>query len=234
MVLITESFDSLPCKLSPNKLHPHHNWTAHTDYHSDIDAEPSAADRAAAEALIKSELESELSQPSTIHPLLPPSSDFSSPLLLELLERIETSSNQDKPAKINAVDLSRYEAVDAPAPNASLEDIKSAVEKSAISSVYLAHRQQKLEKLNESGKEEWLAGNEAVSAVLGGLEKELASTKEQIDIIAHERQTAQTNVQGEMEGYERTWRGGVEGVLRTEVAAETLRAQILEQRRMGN
>lgn len=70
--------------------------------------------------------------------------------------------------------------------------------------------------------------------MLGGLERELAATKESIDFVAHERQTAQKNVQGEMEVYERAWRGGVEGVLRTEVAAETLRAQILERRRIGN
>ena len=135
---------------------------------------------------------------------------------------------------MSAIDLSRYEAVDAPSPNASLDDIKSAIERSAVSSVYLARRQKNLERLNESGKEEWLAGNEGVSKVLEGLEKELASTKDQIDIVAHERQMAQTNVHGEMEGYERTWRAGVEGVLGTEVAAEGLRAQILERRRIGN
>lgn len=73
-----------------------------------------------------------------------------------------------------------------------------------------------------------------MSSVLEGLEKELAMTKEAIDIVAHERQVTQTNVQGEMEGYERTWRGGVEGVLRTEMAAEGLRAAILERRRLGN
>lgn len=177
---------------------------------------------------------SELGQPSTIHPLLPPSSDFSSPLLLAELSRIENSPSQDKPTKLNAIDLSLYEAVDAPPPTASLDDIRSAMERSAVSSVYLAHRQRKLEKLNDTGKDEWLAGNSAVSSVLEGLEKELASTKEQIDIVAHERQVAQQGVQGEMEGYERTWRSGVEGVLRTEVAGEGLRAQILERRRMGN
>lgn len=133
-----------------------------------------------------------------------------------------------------AVDLTRYEAVDAPSPQASLEDIQAAIERSAVSSIYLSRRQANLEKLNESGKDEWLAGNEGVAAVLGGLERELASTKESIDIVAHERQTAQEGVRGEMEGYERTWRSGVEGVLRTEVAAESLRAQILERRRLGN
>ena len=154
--------------------------------------------------------------------------------MLELLEGIAKSPNQDKPIKIAAIDLSRYEAVDAPSPQASLEDIEAAISRSAISSLYLSRRQTILEKLNESGKEEWLAGNEGAAAVLGGLERELASTKEQIDIVARERQVAQTTVQGEMEGYERTWRSGVEGVLRTEVAAETLRAQILERRRIGN
>ncbi len=107
------------------------------------------------------------------------------------------------------------------------------MEKSAISAVYLQHRQKNLAKLNETGKEEWLIGNEAVSQVLGGLERELASTKEQIDRLAHERQTAQSAVEGEMKGYERDWRRGVEGVLRVEVAAEQVRGGILERRRGG-
>ena len=66
------------------------------------------------------------------------------------------------------------------------------------------------------------------------MERELAGMKEGIDGLANERLVVQEAVRGEMEGYERAWRGGVEGVLRTEVAAETLRAQILERRRIGN
>lgn len=207
-----------------------------------IDSESTPAERAAAQALITSELPQEVAQELLhdtidysripLHPSLPAAGDFSEHIL-SLLQGIEDAKSTNKSGKLNVVDLSRYEEVSTPAPNASVEEITAAVERAAISNEYLANRTKSLQALNESGKEEWLAGNAGVQSVLEGLEKELAGTKEAIDRLAHERQSAQEGVKGEVDVLEQSWRGGVERVLRAEVAAEELRAEILERRRMG-
>jgi len=69
--------------------------------------------------------------------------------------------------------------------------------------------------------------------VLRGLERELAQTKEQIDLVVVERKNAQEAVGAEIQGLEVGWKRGVGRVLETEVAAEGVRRAILEARRAG-
>ena len=66
-----------------------------------------------------------------------------------------------------------------------------------------------------------------------GLERELAQTKEQIDLVVVERKNAQEAVGAEIQGLEVGWKRGVGRVLETEVAAEGVRRAILEARRAG-
>jgi pre-mRNA-splicing factor SPF27 len=101
------------------------------------------------------------------------------------------------------------------------------------SHTYLSSRLTQLQRLETSGKEEWLASNEVLVSILAGLERELQGTKEGIDRVVLERQVAQEAVKGEVEMLERSWREGVGKVLETEVAAESLRVRMLEERRAG-
>jgi pre-mRNA-splicing factor SPF27 len=135
---------------------------------------------------------------------------------------------------ISGIDTSRYEALSAPDPkNTSLETWKRTLAKAYTSQTYLSSRLSQLQSLDASGKEEWLASNESLVAILSGLEKELQDTKEGIDRTAFERQAAQEVVKGEIGMLERSWREGVGRVLEAEVAAEGLRGRVLEERRRG-
>lgn len=87
--------------------------------------------------------------------------------------------------------------------------------------------------LDQFGKNAWLIGNSQLEDVLRGLERELAQTKEQIDLVVVERKNAQEAVGAEIQGLEGGWKRGVGRVLETEVAAEGVRREILEARRAG-
>lgn len=87
--------------------------------------------------------------------------------------------------------------------------------------------------LDQFGRNSWLVGNSQVEDVLRSLERELADTKQKIDVVVVERKSAQEAVAGEVKGLEEAWRGGVGRVLETEVAAEGVRREVLGRRREG-
>jgi pre-mRNA-splicing factor SPF27 len=132
---------------------------------------------------------------------------------------------------LSGIDLSRYEELSPPPPSAPLSTLQSTLAQAQTSQTYLSQRLNNLNHLESTGKETWLASNEYLVSLLSGLEKELAETKEAIDRTVLERQSAQEAVKGEMVLLEKAWKDGVGRVLETEVAAEGLRGQILEQRR---
>lgn len=202
----------------------------------DIDKEPDTAQRQAAQALIDSELSQLYPKLPDTHDSLPPPPQLSlSPLLASELARIEAKIS------ISGIDLSRYEALDPPATSPDSDEKhpetlrlwKEALQKAYTNHVYLAGRMKNLALLNETGKVEWLAGNEALVEILKGLEEELAKKKQEIDLVVLARQNTQQAVAGELSLLEEGWKKGVGRVLETEVAAEGLRLQILELRRKG-
>ncbi|KAI9730646.1 MAG: hypothetical protein M1818_008128 [Claussenomyces sp. TS43310] len=214
MPLVTESYDSLPY----------------------IDREPTAAQREAAQALINAEISLlHSSLPDTHSSLPPPPESKLSDLLASELARVEAK------IPLSGIDLSRYEALEPPitSPHSdekspeTLQLWREALQKAYTSHVYLSGRTKNLTALSETGKEEWLAGNEALVEILKDLEEELAGKKHEIDLVAVARQNAQQAVAGELSLLEDGWKKGVGKILETEVAAEGLRAQILEKRRAG-
>ena len=64
-----------------------------------------------------------------------------------------------------------------------------------------------------------------------GLERELAETRAAVEEVNRQRKIAQEAGRGELVGLEESWKRGVGAILDVEVAAEGLRAQILEKRR---
>lgn len=77
-----------------------------------------------------------------------------------------------------------------------------------------------------------MIGNSQLEDILRGLEKELAETKEEVETVNKQRKLTQESGKGELLGLEETWKRGVGAILDTELAAEGLRLQILEQRRL--
>lgn len=138
------------------------------------------------------------------------------------------------------VDLSRYEAPEPPARTSGaekntspdLDTWRSTLRKAYTASSHLNMRLENLTLLEEHGKNAWLIGNSQLEEILHGIEKELAETKEATENINRQRKLAQAASKGELVALDETWRRGIGAVLDTELAAEALRLQILERRRL--
>ncbi|KAJ6141424.1 hypothetical protein N7470_009814 [Penicillium chermesinum] len=195
-----------------------------------VDAEPSASARQKAQQLVHAELSPDHS--TTLHPAIPPSPEPKfSPFMQQELERKARGT-----PLTGGIDLSRYEAPEAPMrasdsdpPN--LEEWRQALRQAYVASSHLTQRHRNLALLEENGKNAWLIGNSQLEEILRGLEKELVETKEATEEVNKQRKLAQVSRYGEISSLEETWQRGVGALLDVELASEGLRKQILEQRR---
>lgn len=207
-------------------------FSAETNCLTDVDAEPSAAAYQRAQQLINAELSSE--HTSTIHPSIPPAPESKfSPLIQQELERKATGA-----PLTGGIDLTRYEAPEPPVRAAAgespkLDEWRQALQSAYKSSSHLSKRHENLTLLDENGKNAWLIGNSQLEYILGGLEKELAETKESSDEVNKQRKLAQEARYGELSSLEETWKRGVGAILDVELASEGIRQQILEHRRQA-
>lgn len=198
-----------------------------------IDIEPTPTERAAAQSLIDAEI---LLVDVHSHPSLPqfPALHFS-PLIEAEHLRIQNKE------QLKGIDLTRYEAIEPPATSPdsdekhpeTLTKWRASLAQAYTSRAYLTSRQNNLALLEEFGKNAWLIGNSQLEDVLRGLERELSEKKTEIDMLAVERKGTQENVGGEVKGLEEAWKRGVGRIVETEVAAEGVRREVLERRRMG-
>ncbi|KAL6690264.1 Pre-mRNA-splicing factor SPF27 [Trichoderma pleuroticola] len=200
-----------------------------------IDPEPSSEALSAARALIAAEQSTFSPQP----PSSTPESTFS-PAIAAELARIASS------APSQPLDLSRYEAQDLPPPPtkkstrskkskassaSSAEASRQPLSNAFVSSSYLSSRAQNLSLLDAHGRNAWLLSNYHLEAELRSLERDLAATKRDMDLLNAARASRQTDVKGEMQGLEQNWREGVGRVLETEIAVQELREQIRQELR---
>ncbi|KAM6487908.1 breast carcinoma amplified sequence 2 [Trichoderma sp. SZMC 28011] len=201
-----------------------------------IDPEPSTEALSAARALISAEQ-------STFSPPPPSSSSPKeptfSPAIAAELTRIASS------APSQPLDLSRYEAQELPPPptkkstrskkpsasSSSVEASRQPLSNAFISSSYLSSRAQNLSLLDTHGRNAWLLSNYHLEAELRSLERDLAATKRDMDLLNAARASRQNEVKGEMQGLEQNWREGVGRVLETEIAVQELREQIRQELR---
>ncbi|KAF2197386.1 hypothetical protein GQ43DRAFT_381118 [Delitschia confertaspora ATCC 74209] len=219
MPLINESYDSLPYIDTPL-------------------TEPSLL---SARELITSEIRNSGINASDLHPALIPASTYT-PKFSEALEQEHARLQANPSSKINAIDLTRYEALEAP-PNTSptsdedmpelLNQWRDTLQKAYTSSSYLSSRLTELSLLERFGKNAWLIGNSQLEDILKSIEGELAEVRGELEGVDATRRAQQDAVRGEVETLEATWKRGVGRVLETEVAAEGLRMQILQRRRAG-
>ncbi|UKZ77946.1 hypothetical protein TrVFT333_005680 [Trichoderma virens FT-333] len=84
---------------------------------------------------------------------------------------------------------------------------------------------------NSHGRNAWLLSNYHLEAELRSLERDLAATKRDMDLLNAARASRQNDVKAEMQGLEQNWREGVGRVLETEIAVQELREQIRQELR---
>lgn len=201
-----------------------------------VDADPTPTQRAAAEALIAAELEASSATTVAPHPDLPPAyTPNFTPAIAAELDRISSSADPSRPAKLSAIDTKRYELEDddeeegQPAPTADY--LASALSKAYTSATHIRLRRHHLALLDApEGRNAWLVANWQLEGELRALEAELAAAKRQVDILAIQRRRAQDDVSGELRGLEDSWKRGVGQVLEIEVATHRLRAEVESRR----
>ena len=191
-----------------------------------IDAPPSGEAFAAANKLIQAELDAEAS--TSLHPLIP---NFRQPRYSDLIEAEHARIASGAPRE-GGIDLSRYEALDAP-EKGDAEAWKSVLQQAYASQEYLTNRNINLSLLETYGKNTWLIGNAQLEDILRDLEREVEAVKIDLEAVEQARRAMQSNVEGEMKGLEEWWRKGVGRLIETQAAAERLRLEVLERKRNG-
>ena len=195
-----------------------------------IDAAPSEEALASANALIQQELSPEATSTSpTLHHSIP---DLRAPQFSSLVDTEHAFLVQGQP-RATGIDLTRYEALDAPEAGSDISNWRATLQKAYASAEYLRGRETNLALLETYGKNAWLVGNSQLEALLKGLEMEIESARIELENVERERRDAQAGVQGEFEGLERGWREGVGRLIEVLAAAEGVRGDILERRRVG-
>jgi len=193
-----------------------------------IDAPPSIEAVTSTQSLIQAELAPE--HVTTLHPSIPtPREDQFSDLVKAEHARIGSGVAKEPGT---GIDLSRYEVLDAPAAG-DLPAWKSTLQQAYASAEYLRGREVNLGLLETYGKNAWLIGNRQLEDILGYLEKEVESAKLELEAVKQGRRAAQGNVAGEMQNLEEGWRKGVGRMIEAQAAAEGLRMEILERKRMA-
>ncbi|KAK1249951.1 hypothetical protein MKX08_009954 [Trichoderma sp. CBMAI-0020] len=190
-----------------------------------IDSEPTPQALSAVHALISAEQQ-------TFSPPPPPSKEqerepsFSPAITAEFTRLASKQPSQ-------TLDLSRYEAQDIPAKSTSsgVDALRTPLSNAFVSSSYLSSRAQNLKLLDAHGRNAWLLSNYHLEDQLRSIERDLADTKRDIDLVNAARASRQTDVKAEMQGLEQNWRAGVGRVLETEIAVQELKEQIRQELR---
>ena len=189
-----------------------------------VDPSPSAEAMASANALIQAEITA--GDQNSLHPAIPSLQELKFSDLVET-EHARLVAGQTKE---DGIDLSRYEALDAP-DKGDLAAWKVTLQKAYASLEYLRGREINLGLLETYGKNAWLIGNSQLEDILRSLEMEVEAVKVELEAVEQDRKRAQDNVADEMKSLEETWRKGVGRMIETQAAAEALRLQILERKR---
>jgi pre-mRNA-splicing factor SPF27 len=201
--------------------------TSQIDHLPYIDPSPSDSALAAANALVHQDLSP--SAITTLHSSIP---NLRIPQFSSLVDAEHAFLAEGKPRE-TGIDLSRYEALDAPAAGSDVAVWRATLQKAYASAEYLRGRETNLALLETYGKNAWLVGNCQLEGLLKGLEVEIEAARVELEGVERERRERQAGLQGELEGLERGWREGVGRLIEVLAAAEGVRGEILERRRMG-
>ena len=192
-----------------------------------IDPAPSEEALATANALVQEELSPDAA--TSIHTSIP---ELRKPQFSSLVDTEHAFLDESKPREIG-IDLSRYEALDAPPAGSDVAIWRETLQRAYASAEYLRGRETNLALLETYGKNAWLVGNSQLEGLLKGLEVEIEAARIELEGVERERRDKQASVQGEVESLERGWREGVGKLIEVLAAAEGVKGEILERRRMG-
>lgn len=191
-----------------------------------VDPQPSAETMTSARTLIQAEMDADYQ--TTLHASIPAMRE---PAFSDLVANEHLSLAAGEP-RVAGIDLSRYEALDAPErgdPGAW----KSTLQQAYRSAEYLRGREVNLSLLETYGKNAWLVGNSQLEDVLRSLEREVEGAKLEQEAVEQARRAAQGSVAGEMDSLDETWRAGIGRMIETQAASERLRLEVLERKRKG-
>lgn len=189
-----------------------------------IDRAPSEQTLTSADALVQADVDSAAT--TSLHPSIPTQRQ---PHFSDLVET-EHARIASGASKESGIDLSRYEALDAPTQG-DLSEWKATLQKAYASQEYLNNRNINLSLLETYGQNAWLISNSQLEDILRDLEREVEAVKLELEAVEQARRTAQSNVEGEMKGLEEGWRKGVGRLIEVQAAAERIRLDILERKR---
>jgi pre-mRNA-splicing factor SPF27 len=194
-----------------------------------IDAQPSDAELSAAQQLVQAELETE--NTTSLHPSIP---DVRQSRFSDLIEQGHTrlASGGAKDPGLG-IDLSRYDAPDAPSNGSDKVAWTSALQEAYTSLEYLRGRELNLSLLETYGKNAWLVSNSALEDELKAVERDVQASKQELEATEQARRQMQEGVEGEMKGLEEGWRVGVGKMIEAQAAGEASRLEILQRRREG-
>ncbi|CAK7273008.1 hypothetical protein SEPCBS119000_005422 [Sporothrix epigloea] len=195
-----------------------------------VDPEPTPTQREAAEALIAAERATVPDDPNhaLLRPLYEPK--YTPVIAKEIQRHADAKARGAISEPLRALDLSRYEMNEVPLDGTEVAE--NALTRAYVSQEYLRGRRAHLALLDRFGKNAWLISNWQTEADLKRLEADLAETRKAVDLMTIQRQNVQGEAAGELQSLDGAWRTGVGQVLETEAAAEELRLQILETRRL--
>lgn len=217
---------ALPLRLPSAKFNTMPLIQSSSDTLPHIDPVPASEALASANALVEAELAKE--DQSNLHASIPeyPGTKYSQ--LIDT-EHARLAAGE---AKDGGIDLSRYEALDAP-ERGDLEAWKAALQQAYASLEYLHGREINLSLLETYGKNSWLIGNNQLEDILRNLEREVEASKLELGGVEQERKRAQENVGDEMRSLEDTWRKGIGRMIETQAAVEGLKQEILQRKRIA-
>ena len=157
-----------------------------------IDPAPSDEALAAANALIQQELPPDAA--TALHTSIP---ELRNPQFSSLVDTEHAFLAEGKPRQ-TGIDLSRYEALDAPPAGSDVAAWRETLQKAYASAEYLRGRETNLALLETYGKNAWLVGNSQLEGLLKGLEVEIEAARIELEGIERERRDKQASVQGEV------------------------------------
>ncbi|KAF2718781.1 hypothetical protein K431DRAFT_126395 [Polychaeton citri CBS 116435] len=194
-----------------------------------IDAAPAASALGSANALIEAELD--VPSQAGLHPSIPSLREPQFSAAVEA-EHARLAQGLPKPSG-DSIDLSRYEALDAPADGSDAEAWRAALRKAYAAHEYLRSREMNLGLLETYGKNAWLVGNARLEDELKAAEREVEAAKVEKEEVEQARRAVQGNARAEMEMLGAQWREGVGRMVETQAAGEGLKVKILEAKRLG-
>lgn len=181
------------------------------------DKEPSDAERDTVDVLI----EREMGRPKGLHPSVANTEEWlpSSTIMRQELDRVS------KGDKLQAIDLARYEDVEAPDTD-DIQAWQEAIDRNIVASNAMSSRMDNLSLLKSYGSNAWTMHVYQIEYALRQVESELLAVRQATEQINIERKRAQLAAGEELTHLTSRWRELVSGNLELSVACTVLEDEI--------